>query len=126
MKNVNFGYNETQPQPETINKIGRMTSEKSNELKAIALQLFLQQLEQKTISQMTGVGVKTIGKWAKEWKQSRTTKTKTIRNLNARLLTMTADPTTPIDDIKSLVWTIQQLDPNHKEGIYIKRSPRGQ
>jgi hypothetical protein len=125
MKNVNFGYNETQPQAETINKIGRMTTEKSNELKAIALQLYIQQLEQKTISQMTGVGVKTIGKWAKEWKQSRNTKAETLKNLNARLLTMTADLTTPIDDIKSLVWTIQQLDPNPKEGIYIKRSPQG-
>lgn len=112
MKNVNYGYNESQPQAETINKGGRMTKEQSNDLKAVALQLFLQNLEQKTISQMIGVTEKTVGKWAKEWRQSRSTKAETLANLNTRLLKLTADPMTPINDIKSLVWIIQQVGTN--------------
>ena len=126
MKKVNFGYNETQPQAETINKGGRMNAEQSNELKAVAYQLYLQKINQKSISQMIGVGEKTVGKWAKVWKQSRTVKEETIDNLKARLLKLTADSTTPIADIKSLVWIIQQVENKQKGSICIKRSPQGQ
>ena len=126
MKNVNFGYNETQPQPETINKGGRMNTEQSNELKAVAYQLYLQKINQKSISQMIGVGEKTISKWTKVWKQSRTVKEETIDNLKARLLKLSADPTTPIVDIKSLVWIIQQVENKQKGSICIKRSSQEQ
>jgi transposase-like protein len=126
MKTVNYGYNESQPQAETINKGGRMTSEQSNELKALAYQLYLQKINQKSIGKMIGVTEKTVGKWAREWKQSQNINTETIANLKARLLKLTADPMTPIADIKSLVWIIQQVETTQKGSICIKRSPQEQ
>lgn len=112
MKKVNFGYNETQPQAETINKGGRKPAEQLNELKAVAFKLYMQQVSQKAIGQMIGITEKTIGVWAKEWKQARTTKAETLANLNTRLLKLTADPLTPIADLKSLVWILQQIATN--------------
>jgi DNA-binding transcriptional regulator LsrR (DeoR family) len=111
MENVNYGYNEAHPTV-TINKGGRPNINKTNEQKALAYNLYFKNINQKEIGKQLGISEKTISKWAKDWKESKTVKTDTIDNLEKRLLTMTNDSTTPIADIKSLVYVIQQLKTN--------------
>jgi transposase len=109
--NVNYGYNEAHPTA-PINKGGRPNTNKSNEQKALAYNLYFRNISQKEIGKQLGITEKTIGKWAKEWRQADTVKADTLANLEKRLLAMTSDNTTPIVDIKSLVYVIQQLKTN--------------
>ncbi|MDD2674126.1 MAG: hypothetical protein PHF81_04540 [Flavobacterium sp.] len=109
MKNVNYGYNEAQPVA-PVNKGGRPNVNKSNELKALAYNLYFRNITQKEIGKQLGISEKTIGNWAKEWKELRVTEATTITNLKNRLLEMTTDKNTSVVDIKNMVSIIQQLE----------------
>ena len=110
MKNVNYGYKEAQPEAETIKKGGRPPLKQTILQKAKALELYKLDLTQKQISEKLGVGEKTIGKWAKDWKQAQTLETTTLTNLKNRLLEMSTNKATSIVDIKNLISVIHQLE----------------
>ena len=107
--NVNYGYKEAHPMP-FINKGGRPSTNWQNEKKALAFNLFCNNVTRKDIGKQLGVGAKTIGFWAKEWTKPSTVEVLTLTNLKARLLQMTSDHATPIVDIKNLVSVIQELE----------------
>lgn len=110
MNTVNYGYNETHPTA-PIKKSGRKGQPiKKTDEKIEAIQLLKTGLSQKEVSERVGVTEKTLGKWAKECKESQKIEADTLANLKSRLLTMTTDNTTPIVDIKNLVSIIQQLE----------------
>lgn len=111
MKNVNFGYNETQPTTQS-NKGGRPTANKTRQQKEIAHNLYKKNISQKEIAKQLNTTEKTICKWAKEWKEAKTIEFNTITNLKKRLLEMTTDEQTSITDIKNLVSIIQQFENN--------------
>jgi hypothetical protein len=125
MENVNYGYNEIQPVV-PINKGGRGSANKFNnqKKKALAYNLYCRNISQKSIGKQLGIGEKTIGNWAKLWKQSQSIEIDTLANLKSRLLTMSNDSTTPIVDIKNLVSIIQILE--DKGSLYIKESLKQQ
>ena len=108
--NVNFGYNETQSQADTNNNGGRKSFEQTKQLKAMGRELFNKNLMQKTIAKMIGVTEKTVGVWAREWKQSKTIESETLSNLKNRLLALSIDKMTPIQDIVNLMLVIEQLE----------------
>lgn len=110
MKKVNYGYNEAHPETETIKKGGRPPLKQTILQKAKALELYKLDFTQKQISEKIGVGEKTIGKWAKDWKQAQSVEATTLTNLKNRLLEMSINKATPIVDIKNLISVIQQLE----------------
>lgn len=109
MENTNFGYNETQPTP-TINKGGYSAVIFARMQKPLAKDLYLKNISQKEIAKQLGVTEKTVGRWAKDWRQSKTTEADTIDNFKKRLLEMSIDKTTPMQDVVNLMLVIEQLE----------------
>jgi predicted transcriptional regulator len=116
MEKTNFGYSETQPTETQITKTkskgGRLQNEKYNLQNKLAYDLYCRNLNQKEISKQLGITPKTVSKWAKIWKQTRSIEKETLANLKSRLLEMTNNKTTPITEIKNLVSVIMTLESN--------------
>ncbi|ELY2016207.1 helix-turn-helix domain-containing protein [Flavobacterium psychrophilum] len=110
--NINYGYNEAHPTA-PINKVGRkgQSTRKAIE-KSEAIQLLKTGLTQKEVSERVGVTEKTLGKWAKECHHAQKIEADTLANLKNRLLALSIDKTTPIQDIVSLMLVIEQLENN--------------
>lgn len=113
MKNLEIienknGNDATQPTPAT-NKARQPHKplEKSE-----ALQLLKTGLTQKEVSERVGVTEKTVGNWAKEYRHAQKIEADTLANLKNRLLEMSIDKTTPIQDIVNLLLVIEQLEDN--------------
>lgn len=64
---------------------------------------------QKEIANQIGVSDKTISKWFKEWGKQELLSKQILENFQRKLETISLDPSTPVQDIKDMVWCISQI-----------------
>lgn len=77
-----------------------------------ACSLFTTGMTRKEVSTTVGVSQKTAGQWFKTWKQETENVHKSIKNIKARLLQLTANENTPVQDIKDLAYSLDLLQRN--------------
>lgn len=109
MENTNLRYSETHPTPPK-NKGGYSAVLLARIQKPLAKDLYYKNISQKEIAKQLGITEKTVGRWAKEWRQSKTIEADTIANFKNRLLEMSIDKTTPMQDVVNLMLVIEQLE----------------
>ncbi|AMA50443.1 helix-turn-helix domain-containing protein [Flavobacterium covae] len=112
MKQVNYGYNETQPTMPK-NKGGRPSTEATSKKKEQFIKLIKSGATQRQISIELGINEKTAGIWAKEYREGGNRLDPMETMFNQRIKLLLNDPNASIIDIKNLVSALN----DYKKGI---------